>query len=100
MGPPWHLLAVLPASFATGALFPRLLHGSDENLVRVYSWDAYGSLWGGLAALCVPLFLGFTAHQTLAAVFLVATVALVCLSRPSSTAASDASPELCRRKST
>jgi predicted membrane-bound spermidine synthase len=61
------LVLVAAAAFLTGSLFPRLLSGPDRALVRVYVWDAYGALWGGLAALLVPLFLGFSGHQVLCA---------------------------------
>ncbi len=60
------LLAVGAAAFLAGSLFPRILVGPDRDLVRVYVWDAYGALWGGLAALLVPLFLGFSGQQVLA----------------------------------
>lgn len=64
--PPASLVIVAAAAFVTGSLFPRILKGPDQNLVRVYVWDAYGTLWGGLAALLVPVFLGFSGLQALA----------------------------------
>lgn len=65
------LIFVAAAAFITGSLFPKLLRGPDDRLVRVYVFDAYGTLWGGLAALLVPLFLGFSGHQAVAALGLV-----------------------------
>jgi SAM-dependent methyltransferase len=59
------LVIVSAAAFVTGSLFPRILKGPDQALVRVYVWDAYGTLWGGLAALLVPVFLGFSGLQAL-----------------------------------
>jgi len=60
------LFIIAGAAFVTGSFFPRILKGPDQALVRVYVWDAYGTLWGGLAALLVPVFLGFSGLQALA----------------------------------
>lgn len=61
------VLAALGAVL-TGSLFPRILVGSDSALASVYVGDAYGALWGGLCALVVPLFAGFSGHQATVAV--------------------------------
>lgn len=66
LAPSASFLAVAAAAPVTGALFPRLLRGSDREIVRVYTWDAYGTLWGGLAAWLIPLFAGFSGLQLVA----------------------------------
>jgi spermine/spermidine synthase len=65
------LVLAAGAGFVSGSFFPRILKGLDNTLVRVYIWDAYGALWGGLLALLVPLFLGFSGHQALCGLALV-----------------------------
>lgn len=57
------LIVASVAALLTGSFFPRLLCGSDNILMRVYAWDAYGALWGGLAAISIPVVAGFSWFQ-------------------------------------
>jgi len=65
------LLLVALAAVLTGTLFPRILGGDEQRLTRVYVWDAYGALWGGLVALFVPIFTGFSGYQAITGITLV-----------------------------
>ncbi len=72
--PEANMAALAAAALLTGSLFPRILKGPDRDLVRVYVWDAYGTLWGAVAAVCVPLFTGFSGHQALSGLALLLAV--------------------------
>jgi hypothetical protein len=81
MLPEANLVAVATAAFLSGSLFPRILRGPDRQLARVFVWDGYGAIWGGLAALLVSLLAGFSICQALSGVVLIAASLAVHRSR-------------------
>jgi hypothetical protein len=63
LAPDASLFAIAGGAFLTGSLFPRILRGSDRRVAHVFVWDAYGTVWGGMAALLLLLVLGLAACQ-------------------------------------
>jgi len=63
--PQGSLALILPAIILTGTFFPRILKGTDEKLIMVYTWETYGIAWGALATLFVPVIGGFSGLQVI-----------------------------------
>jgi hypothetical protein len=80
------VLALLPAIFVTGRLFPAVLGSGEGRMLRVFAMDAVGAFLATILAAFVPILFGFTAYLASAALLFAVTcwVVLQARSRPTS----------------